>query len=185
MSECAFGYRDSVFKHEKGKKYIVTRVAFRLSTHPQPKIEYKDLRHYFEGKKEITVGEVRDAVNHIRAQKFPNMTKIGTAGSFFKNPVVPKALHKEMESWLDAPIPFYEVDEAQVKIPLAWILERLGWKGKKLGTMGCWETQPLVLVHYGGGTASEMILFARWIMKEVQEKTTIKIIPEVHIVTNE
>lgn len=185
VSECAFGYRDSIFKHEKGKKYIVTRVAFRLSTHPKPKLEYKDLREYFDGRKDVRVSEVRDAVNTIRERKFPNMAKIGTAGSFFKNPVVGKVLHKEMESWLDAPVPCYEVDERHVKIPLAWILERLGWKGKKMGTMGCWDAQPLVLVHYGGGTASELILFARSVMKDVKEKTSIKIIPEVNIVTNE
>lgn len=184
VSECAFGYRDSIFKHEKGSKYIVTRVAFRLSTHPQPKLEYKDLREYFNNQKEVSVIEVREAVNKIREKKFPCLAKIGTAGSFFKNPIVKRSLHKEIEGWLDAPIPFYDVDEENVKIPLAWILERLGCKGRRVGSMGCWEAQPLVLVHYGGGTASEFILFARSIMKEVQEKTTIKIIPEVHIVTN-
>lgn len=184
VAECAFGYRDSVFKHEEGSKYIVTRVAFRLSTHPNRKLEYKDVREYFGGRTDVSVKEVREAINTIRDKKFPCIAKVGTAGSFFKNPTVRKSVHKELEGWLDAPVPFYEVDEDTVKIPLAWILERLGWKGKRLGAMGCWETQPLVLVHYGGGTAGELIMFARTIMKEVQEKTSIKIIPEVHIVTN-
>lgn len=185
VGECAFGYRDSVFKHKGGQDYIITRVAFRLSTYPNPKLGYKDLREYFGSRTDVTVQEVREAVNKIREKKFPSLSKVGTAGSFFKNPVVSKALHKELEAWFDAPVPAYEVDSEHVKVPLAWVLERMGWKGKKEAHVGCWETQPLLLVHYGGGTAGELILFARKIMQDVQEKTTIKIVPEVNIVSNE
>ena len=184
VTECAFGYRDSIFKHKEGSAYIVLRVAFRLSTHPSRRLEYKDLYEYFGTRTDVSVKEVREAINKIRDNKFPSLAKVGTAGSFFKNPTVRKSVHKELESWLDAPVPCYIVDTDHVKIPLAWILERLGWKGKRLGAMGCWENQPLVIVHYGGGTAGELILFARTIMKEVQEKTSIKIVPEVNIVTN-
>jgi UDP-N-acetylmuramate dehydrogenase len=184
VDECAFGYRDSIFKHREGKDYIVTRVAFRLSTHPNPKIEYKDLREHFGARTDMSVCEIRDAVNEIRERKFPNLTQVGTAGSFFKNPVIGRELHKTLETWLDAPVPSFDVDEDHVKVPLAFILEKMGWKGKRVDNMGCWEQQPLVLVHFGGGTASELILFAQRIMKEVKEQTTIKISPEVNIVTN-
>lgn len=184
VGDCKFGYRDSIFKHGAGKNYIITRVAFRLTTRPRPILEYKDLQEHFRGRSDVTVKEVRDTVNKIREQKFPCMTKVGTAGSFFKNPVIRKSLHREIQGWLDAPVPAYRVDEDHVKVPLAWILDRLGWKGKKEGHFGCWEQQPLVLVHYGGGTSGEMVLFAQKIMKDIQKQTTIKIAPEVCIVSN-
>lgn len=182
--ECAFGYRDSIFKHTEGKNFIITRVAFRLSTHPNPRLTYKDLREFFGDRNDVSVKEVREAVETIRGRKFPNLTKVGTAGSFFKNPVIRKSHYKELCDWLDATVPSYEVDTDHVKVPLAWILERLGWKGKREAHVGCWEQQPLLLVHYGEGTAGEMILFARKLMQDVQDKTSIKILPEVNIVTN-
>ncbi len=186
VNECNFSYRDSVFKHKEGEKFIVTRVTFRLSTYPKPMLEYKDLREYFNGKTdEVTVGDVRDAVNTIREKKFPNLTHVGTAGSFFKNPVISKTLLSEMTAWLDADVPFFEVDEHHVKIPLAWILERLGLKGMREGNVGCWEKQPLVLVHYGGGTSEEFLNFVNKISDIVKNKTNIKIEPEVNIIKNE
>jgi UDP-N-acetylmuramate dehydrogenase len=184
VEECAFGYRDSIFKHEKGNDYIVTRVAFRLSTHPNPRLEYKDLHEYFGARTDVSVSEVREALQTIRGKKFPDLKQYGTAGSFFKNPVIPKHLHASLEKWFDAPVPWYAVDAEHVKIPLGWVLEKMGWKGKCEGHMGCWEAQSLVLVHYGAGTASELILFANKIAQEVKQKTTIKIVPEVHIVIN-
>jgi UDP-N-acetylmuramate dehydrogenase len=184
VQECAFGYRDSIFKHREGKDYVVTRVAFRLSTHPNPKVAYKDLHEVFGDRTDVSVKEVRKAINQIREKKFPNLTEVGTAGSFFKNPTIKRSLLSSLETWLDAPVPSYEVDAEHVKIPLGWVLEKLGWKGKREVHMGCWENQALVLVHYGGGTASELILFANKIMKDIKEKTTITITPEVVIVIN-
>lgn len=185
VNECCFGYRDSVFKHNAGKKYIVTRVAFRLSTYPNPKLDYKDLREFFQERKDVSVREVRDAINKIRGEKFPNLTEVGTAGSFFKNPTISKTLHKELETWLDAPVPSYDFDSKNVKVPLAWILERIGWKGKKEGHVGCWDKQPLLLVHYGGGNSKEFLDFVEKIMEDVKDKTNIKIIPEVDIAKND
>jgi len=185
VGECAFGYRDSIFKHRGGRDYVVIRAAFRLSTYPKPQLDYKDLQEYFRGKKDVTVRDVRDAVNEIRERKFPSLVEVGTAGSFFKNPVIGRTLHSEIEGWLDCPVPSFDVDENHVKVPLAWLLERFDWKGKRDGTVGCWKDQPLVLVHYGGGTASELILFAHKIMQDILEKTNIKIAPEVDVVANE
>jgi UDP-N-acetylmuramate dehydrogenase len=185
VEDCKFGYRDSTFKHGAGKNLIVTRVAFRLSTYPQPRLDYKDVREYFEGRTDPTVSEVRDAITEIRTNKLPNITEIGCAGSFFKNPIITKTHLQELETWMDAPVPAYEIDENKVKVPLAWILERLEWKGKREAHMGCWDKQPLILVHYGGGSAGELILFAQKIMQDVKERTAIKIVPEIHIVTND
>jgi len=179
--ECAFAYRDSFFKHREGKKYIVTRVAFRLSTYPIPKLEYKDLRDFFGTRTDMSVKEVREAVHAIREKKFPELTEYGTAGSFFKNPIIHKNLLPSLEAWFQTPVPSYEVGGEHVKVPLGWMLERMNWKGRREGHVGCWENQSLVLVHYGNGTASELILFANKIVKEVKEKTTINIVPEVVI----
>jgi UDP-N-acetylmuramate dehydrogenase len=184
VDECKFGYRDSIFKHSEGRKYIILRVTFRLSTYPKPKLDYKDLREYFSGKSDVSVSEVRSAINKIRERKFPNLTHVGTAGSFFKNPIISKTLLKELSGWLDAPVPFYDIDDNHVKVPLAWVFERLGLKGKKEGSVGCWEKQPLVLVHYGGGTSKEFLDFVGEIMQMIKVKTNIKIEPEVNIVFN-
>ena len=181
-SECKFGYRDSIFKHKEGKDYIITRVSFRFTTQPRPRLEYKDLYEYFGSRKDVSVVEVRNAINEIRAKKFPPLTKVGTAGSFFKNPIVSKQLVVEMEKWLDAPVPHHEVDEFSVKVPAGWILERLGWKGKREGCVGCWDNHALLLVHYGDGTAEEFLNFVEQIKEDVKAKTTIVLESEVRIV---
>jgi UDP-N-acetylmuramate dehydrogenase len=179
-NECAFEYRDSIFKHTEGKHYIVTRVAFRLSTHPTPKLEYRDLKERFGERTDVTVQEVRDAIMEIRNAKFPDLTTVGTAGSFFKNPIITKHHYEELKRTFNE-LPCYSCDEGYVKVPLGWILERLGWKGKRVGNVGCWEAQSLVLVQYGNATASELLLFAHAIMQDVQKHTTIKIEPEVRV----
>jgi UDP-N-acetylmuramate dehydrogenase len=179
-SECMFGYRDSMFKHREGRRYIVTRVAFRLSTHPNPKLQYKDLAQYFEGRDSVSVQEVRDATIAIRKAKFPDLAVVGTAGSFFKNPIITKHHYANLVTWLGE-VPKYPVDEAHVKIPLGWLLEKFGWKGKRVGNVGCWEAQSLVLVQYGNASASELMLFAHAIMKDIQKQTSIKIEPEVRV----
>lgn len=183
-SACRFGYRDSFFKQQEGKHHIVTRVAYRLSTRPRPVLDYKDLQARFGSHTDVSVKEVRETVCAIRAGKFPSLDEVGTAGSFFKNPIIPKEQFVAIREWAPQ-IPSYEVDEEHVKVPLAWILDTLGYKGKRVGAFGCHSAQPLVLVHYGGGTPSELILFARDIMHDVKEKFDITIEPEVRIVSNE
>lgn len=184
VADCAFGYRDSVFKHAPGAHYVVTRVAFRLKTHPDPHLEYKDLARLFEGHDTATLTprDVRSAIVEIRSRKLPDPEHVGTAGSFFKNPVVTMAQYTSLQSWL-GPVPSYAVDEHHVKIPLAWLLEHLGWKGKRAGNMGCWENQPLCLTHYGNGTTDELVLFAHAIAQDVKERANIIVEPEVCIVT--
>jgi UDP-N-acetylmuramate dehydrogenase len=179
-AECAFGYRDSVFKHKEGSSYIVTRVAFRLRTHATPKIEYKDLQQYFSQKTtHVQVHEVRKALCEIRGKKFPNLTAVGTAGSFFKNPTTTRDHLKDIEQWFACPVPHHEVDDEYVKIPLAWCLEKLGWKGVRRGAFGCWEQQPLVLVHFGGGTTAELDAFANEISADVRKRTALHVEREV------
>jgi len=183
VTECAFGYRDSIFKHSAGKNYIVTRVAFRLSTYPKPVLAYGELKAWAENTPEEkrTVAAVRHAIRDIRAHKLPDLTHVGSAGSFFKNPIISRTLLAEVQK-MYPDIPVYDVDDSHAKVPLAHLLEELGWKGKREGAVGCWEKQPLCMVHYGGGSASEFALFAHKVMKDVKARAMIELEPEVHVV---
>lgn len=184
-SDCAFGYRDSIFKHQEGRDLIVTRVSYRLHTRPQPKLEYRGLAERLGDSEKVEVRQVRDAVVAIRREKLPDANTVGTAGSFFKNPVIATAEHRAAEGMLGCPVPAHSAGEDLMKIPLAWLLERCGWKGVRRGSFGTWPTQPLCIVHYGGGTTGELALFARDIMHDIKAKTDITIETEVRIITGE
>jgi len=179
---CAFGYRDSLFKRAAGKSLVVTRVAFRLYTKPKPRLEYKDLANRFEAQADVSPSDVRSALGTIRGKKFPKLAEVGTAGSFFKNPVIKRSHHTDIESWLGGPVPAHTIDDEHVKVPLAWVLDRLGWKGVRRGNVGTWKEQALVLVHYGGAHTDELLRFANEIRADVRAKTAIRIEPEVSLV---
>jgi UDP-N-acetylmuramate dehydrogenase len=178
--DCKFGYRDSAWKHPGGKRLIVTRVCFRLSMSGEPNLSYRDLKDYFKGRKmSPTLGEIRNAVLAIRAKKFPDLHMTGTAGSFFKNPILTHEeftpVHKQYPE-----IPFFELQNEQYKVPLAWILDHVcHLKNTWQGNVGLFERQPLVLVTKPGATATDVELFARDIAQRVNEMTGIVIQREV------
>ena len=179
-AECAFSYRDSIFKHREGKGFIVTRVGFRLTKRETPDLKYKDVAEYF-GKRSAppSLEEIRQAILEIRAKKFPELKTHGTAGSFFKNPILSA---KEAEQFLgnypDAP--HYALSDGRVKFPTGWILDHvLHLRGMRKGEIGSWDTQALVLVNYGSATAKELKAFAREIQYQVATKTNILLEPEV------
>lgn len=178
-SECRFGYRDSLFKSEEGKNLIVTRIAMRLRENGKPNISYKDLAVYFTGKEETTIAEVRNAVIEIRKKKLPDVAEVGTAGSFFKNPIVTESKYVELvEKYPD--LPSFAAGEGFKKIPLAWVLDKIcGLNGYKEGNVGLYKTQPLALVNFGGATANDIKNLAASIEAQVKEKTGIEIEWEV------
>ncbi|MBI5134433.1 MAG: UDP-N-acetylmuramate dehydrogenase [Candidatus Taylorbacteria bacterium] len=189
--ECGFSYRDSVFKSQKYAKYAIISVTFRLSREVKPNLSYKDVKEYF-AKKGIalpTQSEIREAVIEIRKGKFPDLSKIGTAGSFWKNPIICRdhytgiaAKHPNMPSFPVAVPPEspYAAEGGLVKVPLAWILDNVcGLKGYKKGKVGLYEKQPLVLVAEFGATASEIDTFAAEVAQTVKDKTGIEIEREV------
>ncbi len=179
-AECHFCYRDSIWKHE-GKGLIILRVTFRLEKFAKPNILYKDLAAYFLGKSTTTPSllEIRAAVVAIRAAKFPDLSKYGTAGSFFKNPIV--SMHKAEEFLLRFPdSPYFPAGEGLVKLSAAWIIDRaLHLRGVKLGQVGCWDAQALVLVNYGGAHAEEVMAFVQMIQKKSLDACGITLEPEV------
>lgn len=179
-SDCGFVYRDSVFKKSESRHLIITRVCFKLQKDGTLNTSYHDVEDYFKGKNvEPTLANLRDAVLFIRKQKFPELNRVGTAGSFFKNPIIEKKdLQALLKSYPDTP--FFEVEEGHVKIPLAWILEHIcGLKGWKRGNFETFVRQPLVIIHSGGGTTKELKDFASFIKQCVKERTNIDIQPEV------
>ena len=182
-SDCAFGYRDSIFKKPEGKKYIVTAVGFHLKKEDNLKTHYKDLQFYVKehGMPE-TLSDMRKAILSIRAKKFPDIKKVGTAGSFFKNPIVNKDFFERLKEKFPE-IPGFPTIDGKVKVSMAWILDRiLKKKGYEKGSVTLYAAQPLVLVHSGGGTAEEVKKFAEEIAKEVKEKTGIEVEWEVQCV---
>lgn len=178
--ECEFGYRDSLFKTEKGRPLIVTSIVFRLLKNGTPSIGYKDLTEWFTtNKKTPTLTEIRAAVLDVRSQKFPDLTQIGTAGSFFKNPVITQDAFERLQKRFPD-IPSYLAGEGQVKIPVAWILDHvLGMRGYRVGTVGFFEQHALVLVAYEGATSHEINLFADDVVQRVHDASGITIEREV------
>lgn len=174
--QCEFSYRNSIFKKKAGKNLIVTAVTFRLTKKANPKLHYKDLENYFTDKKNApTLKEIRDAVIEIRARKFPDLNEVGTAGSFFKNPVVDAAKSEALcRQYPDLPV--FPETTGRVKISLGYVLDQVcGLRGYREGNVGLFDKQALVLVNYGGATASEIEDFAQKISKIVFAKTKIKI----------
>ena len=179
-AECQYGYRDSIFKNSLRGKYIITHVVYRLNKHFKPKLNYGNLGS--EVGSDPTPMSVREAVIRIRQQKLPEVSELGSAGSFFKNPVISHEAYETLTRQIrDDRVPHYE-QEGGVKIPAAWLIEQCGWKGKSIGGAQCYPKQPLVLVNTGSATADDIVALAAAICKDVQDKFGITISPEVNYI---
>ncbi len=179
--DCNFGYRDSLFKSSEGKNYFITHVCISLSKKSKPKIDYADLKKIFL-EKIPTQLEIRKALIEVRAGKFPDWHVVGTAGSFFKNPIITSELKDELMLQYEG-LPTYPTEDGMFKISLGYVLDKVcGLRGYREGAVGLSEAQALVLINYGGATAAEIKNFVYEISKKVFEKTKIKISPEVNFV---
>lgn len=177
--ECEFSYRDSIFKHDRSD-LIVTSVSFLLSTIPTVRLAYRDLALRFANNPTPSLQDIRSVVIEIRAGKFPDLTTVGCAGSTFKNPIITNAQYHDLSVQFPD-MPKYPVDDAHVKIPLGYVLERLGWKGFRDGNCGTWHAQALVVVNFGGATSNEIQSLIARITDDVFAKTKIKIETEIVI----
>jgi UDP-N-acetylmuramate dehydrogenase len=178
---CHFDYRSSIFKVEFPGRYIITAVTFRLSKEPALKLEYGRIAEAFKEAEGATPLDLRRVVIGIRNQKLPDPEQIGNAGSFFKNPVVDRTIFKCIRvDYSD--IPYYPETNNHVKIPAAWLIEQSGWKGIRIGNVGTWPSQPLVIVNHGGATGQEILEFSNQILKSVEEQFGITLEREVNIV---
>lgn len=167
-AECAFGYRDSLFKTQEGKRYVITSVQYELSTIPHPQISYRDLRNVF-GDTAPSLSEIRDAVIQIRSKKFPDWHTVGTAGSFFKNPIVMREKYAALKEQYPE-LPGFELADGSVKLPLAWVLDTvLHLKGVHDGEVGTYHGQALVIVNNGNADAKQIENFANSIVAKVHD----------------
>ena len=179
---CKFGYRDSVFKHN-GADLIVLRVAFALSKKGEVNISYRDVREYVEKRKISNPGlrEVREAVLEIRSRKFPDLDLVGTAGSFFKNPIVTAAKYERLRKKYPE-LPGFPAGNNRVKLSLAWIIDHIcKLKDLRIGDAGVSPNQTLVLCNFGNAGADDIRALAREISSSVKQHTGIEIEPEVKI----
>ena len=182
-ADCRFGYRDSIFKNEWKGQYIITSVVFHLSKQPQPHLDYGNLRQALAGK-EPTPMNIREAVIAIRKQKLPEPEDLGSAGSFFKNPIIsPEHFQTilQQEQKTAAEIPHFETADG-IKIPAAWLIEQCGWKGMRQGGAQVYEKQPLVIVNTGNATAQDIITLAADITKSIEKRFQITLHPEVNYI---
>ena len=180
--DCAFGYRESVFKRDLEGKYIITNVYFRLSLQENLNTKYGAIEAELASKGIIqaTSKEVSNAVIAIRSSKLPNPAELGNAGSFFKNPVVPIEILNRIKISYEN-VPSYPVDEKSVKIPAGWLIETAGWKGKQVGNCGVHKNQALVLVNYGGAQGNEILALSTEIIEDIKAKFDIELEREVNI----
>ena len=180
--ECGYGYRDSMFKHEKGR-YIITSVLFRLTRKFSPKLDYGGVRKALEGldEKALTPAIVRGAVIDIRRAKLPDPAETGSAGSFFKNPVMPREqFEKIVQQEQPAEVPHFDLPDGMVKVPAAWMIDRLGFKGKRSGGAQVYEKQPLVIVNASGdATAQDVLDLENQIITSVKQRFGVELHPEV------
>jgi UDP-N-acetylmuramate dehydrogenase len=180
--ECAFGYRESVFKNVVKGEFLITSVTFKLFKQPTFHLDYGAIRETLASMKiEPTIRSISDAVIAIRRSKLPDPAVIGNAGSFFKNPVVNKSIVAGLKETYPE-MPTYPVNEDTVKVPAGWLIEKCGWKGYRKGDIGVHQHQALVLVNYGGGKGNELYKLALAIQASVEHQFGIFINTEVNIV---
>lgn len=180
--ECEFGYRTSVFKTTLQGKYFISSITLKLKKHGNKNVEYRVLKDYLhENNISITSPrDISDAVIAIRKSKLPDPSFLGNAGSFFKNVYIDEKKKKELlEKHGDMPI-FTEGEN--IKIPSGWLIEKCGWKGKKIGNVGVHEKQALILVNYGNATGQEVKDFSEQIINSVNDKFGLILEREVNLI---
>lgn len=190
VAECEYGYRESMFKHAEGR-YIVTSILFRLSRKYNPRLGYKGVRQALgleEGARpeDLTPMKVREAIIGVRRQKLPDPEELGSAGSFFKNPVV-GALDfariievAKRDFGADATVPHFINPDGSIKIPAAWMIEKCGFKGATEGGAAVYEKQPLVLVNKtGNASPKDVLTLENRIITAIRDRFGVELHPEV------
>ncbi|MFC2094682.1 UDP-N-acetylmuramate dehydrogenase, partial [Bacteroidota bacterium] len=181
-SECGFSYRNSIFKNEFKNKFVITSVKLKLNKSPKVNLSYKPVMDEVEKRniKHPTIKDIREIVIDIRKSKLPDPDELGNAGSFFKNPVITKEKFKLLKKE-HQDLKHFFVDEDNVKIPAAWLIEKCGWKGKRSENSGTHNMQPLVIVNYGDASGTEIYELSSMIKSDVKTTFDISLENEVEI----
>lgn len=177
--ECDFGYRTSFFKSEAARGFVVLEAAFALPAQWTPNVSYKGIAGRFEGVDPATVtpADVEAAVRAVRAQKLPDPARVGSVGSFFKNPVVPKLKARELIT-LHPNLVFYPLAGGRAKLAAGWLIESAGLKSLSEGGAAVWPAHALILVNRGGATGEDVLRLAREIADRVERLFGVTLEPE-------
>jgi len=181
--ECAFGYRESVFKRALKGQFVILNVTYQLTKNDHIlKTTYGDIEAALNAQNVITptIRAISDAVISIRQSKLPDPKVIGNAGSFFKNPVVPKSVVERIQKKYPT-VPSYPIDEDHVKLPAGWLIDTAGWKGKRIKNHGVHSKQALVLVNYSDALGKEIYDLSTAILTDIQERFGVELEREVNI----
>jgi len=182
-SDCEFGYRESVFKHQFKNQFIITSVTFQLSKKPQFHIEYGAIKQELDNMNitELSIKAISQAVINIRSSKLPNPKEIGNAGSFFKNPEVRAEVYNQLK--VNFPnIVAYPLENGNYKLAAGWLIEQSGLKGYRVGDAGVHKLQALVLVNYGKASGNEIYDLSTHVLKTVKDKFGVELEREVNII---
>lgn len=182
-AECAFGYRESVFKRAQKDLWVILNVTFRLNKRAVLNTSYGAIDQELDKMSvdRVTIREVAQAVIRIRTSKLPDPAVIGNAGSFFKNPVVSLTVFEKIKAAYNN-APCYPVNENEVKVPAGWLIEQAGWKGKTFEKFGVHKNQALVLVNYGGATGRQIYDLSTEIIEDINSKFGVVLEREVNII---
>ncbi len=169
-AECAFAYRDSVFKHAEAGRWVIVAVEFRLPRQAKLHTAYGDIE------RELAVLGLQLRRNMLLrrssacgTKKLPDPAQIGNAGSFFKNPIVPSTQRDALlAQWPE--LVSYAAGEGHAKLAAGWLIERAGWKGKRIGPVGMYEKQALVLVNHGGAARADVNAVVAQVQRDVQDR---------------
>lgn len=189
LNDCAFGYRESVFKKKYKNQFVITSVTYRLNKKPVFNTSYGAIEQELEkmGVKDISIKAISDAVINIRSSKLPNPAEIGNAGSFFKNPEIKKPVFDILHSTFSG-IVGYALPNGNIKLAAGWLIEQCGpkesatWKGYRNGDAGCHAKQALVLVNYGNAKGVEIFALSEAIIASVNKKFGVVLEREVNII---
>jgi UDP-N-acetylmuramate dehydrogenase len=179
--QCLFSYRDSIFKQQLRDKCIIAAVIFRLQKKFAANLSYKALAQALEKHEAVSAEQVRNAVIAIRESKLPSPQKLPNCGSFFKNPIVSEQQVKKLLTAYPE-MPVYPQHSGEVKIAAGWLIERVGWKGKRLGAVGMYDKQALVLVNYANATYAELNKLVCNIKADVYDRFAIQLEQEPIII---
>lgn len=179
-THCRYAYRSSRFKTDWKGRYIITHVLYRLHKTFQPNLEYGALKRELSERNlnVLTAQTLREVIIDIRRSKLPDPKQIGSAGSFFMNPII-SSEQFELLRPLYPDMPHYDMGNNRVKVPAGWMIEQLGWKGRRVGCVGVYSKQALVIVNYGGASGDDVARLSQRIQQDVQKHFGIEIKPEV------
>jgi UDP-N-acetylmuramate dehydrogenase len=177
---CQFAYRNSYFK-QNPNRFIVTKVVFKIPKEWQARLQYADLAKQFAGlKTSPSAKQIFDAVCAIRSNKLPDPKVIGNAGSFFQNPIVSTEYYEQLSKQFPNLVS-YPDSNGKRKLAAGWLIDQCGFKGRRVGPVGVYEKQALVLVNHGGGTSTDILNLAKNIQEEVLGKFGVQLEIEPNI----